>query len=206
MMRRQLRMFGLFFCVMIVLCASYAEGHMIYSDEDGVTDFNSDGKTDFVDFIMFVAAFGSQQIQFDLNQNGLVDFPDFLVFISAFGQPGSGSSGGTHSDVPVSAQAFQHFADRLNIRWDDDFLYIESNAFPNHRMMVGITAWNQQVPLPQPYQGDNAWQIPLEIITITARWIIPMSMVDLRVLLNWPGERKSPTSPAQGPFGLRARG
>lgn len=161
-MRRQLRMFGLFFCVISVLCASYAEGHMLYSDESDVTDFNDDGKTDFVDFVMFAAAFGSQQIQFDLNQNGLVDFPDFLVFISAFGQPGAGSSGGTQGDAPVSAQAFQHFADRLSIQWNDDFLYIESDAFPDHRMMVGITAWNQQVPLPQPYQGDNAWQIPLK--------------------------------------------
>ena len=91
MMRRQLRRFGWVFAMM---CASYAEGHMLYSDEDGVTDFNDDGKTDFDDFILFVVAFGSQQVQFDLNQNGLVDFPDFLVFISAFGQPGSGSSDG----------------------------------------------------------------------------------------------------------------
>lgn len=28
-------------------------------------------------------------------------------------------------------------------------------------MMVGITAWQQQVPLPQKYFGDNAWRIPL---------------------------------------------
>ena len=28
--------------------------------------------------------------------------------------------------------------------------------------MVGIRAWQQQVPLPQKYVGDNAWQIPLE--------------------------------------------
>jgi hypothetical protein len=28
-------------------------------------------------------------------------------------------------------------------------------------MMVGITAWQQQVPLPQPYSGNNAWRIPL---------------------------------------------
>ena len=32
---------------------------------------------------------------------------------------------------------------------------------PAHNMMVGITAWQQQVPLPQPYTGDNAWRIPL---------------------------------------------
>ncbi|MDE2830225.1 MAG: hypothetical protein OXN20_08925, partial [Gemmatimonadota bacterium] len=86
MMRRQLRMFGLVFCMMGVLCTSYAEGHMLYSDESDVTDFNGDGKTDFDDFILFVAAFGSQQVPFDLNGNGLVDFPDFLIFVAQFAQ------------------------------------------------------------------------------------------------------------------------
>ncbi|MBC7473325.1 MAG: YHYH protein [Candidatus Sericytochromatia bacterium] len=28
-------------------------------------------------------------------------------------------------------------------------------------MMVGITSWQQQVPLPQNYSGTNAWSIPL---------------------------------------------
>jgi len=32
---------------------------------------------------------------------------------------------------------------------------------PAHNMMVGITAWQQQVPLPQPYTGANAWRVPL---------------------------------------------
>ncbi|MGJ8655966.1 MAG: YHYH protein [Akkermansiaceae bacterium] len=27
--------------------------------------------------------------------------------------------------------------------------------------MTGVTAWNQQVPLPQKYFGDNAWRLPL---------------------------------------------
>jgi hypothetical protein len=30
--------------------------------------------------------------------------------------------------------------------------------------MVGITAWQQQVPIPQYYTGTNAWQIPLKPI------------------------------------------
>src|SRR5213078_3535080 len=47
-------------------------------------------------------------------------------------------------------------------RADDGFFYIESNAFPKRAMMVGITAWQQQVPLPQPYTGKNAWRIPLK--------------------------------------------
>lgn len=31
-------------------------------------------------------------------------------------------------------------------------------------MMVGITAWQQQVPMPQSYTGTNAWRIPLNPI------------------------------------------
>ncbi len=34
-------------------------------------------------------------------------------------------------------------------------------AFPIIPLMVGITAWQQQVPLPQKYFGENAWRIPL---------------------------------------------
>jgi len=29
-------------------------------------------------------------------------------------------------------------------------------------MMVGITSWQQQVPIPQPYSGSNHWSIPLK--------------------------------------------
>ncbi|NDC54005.1 MAG: YHYH protein [Planctomycetia bacterium] len=46
-------------------------------------------------------------------------------------------------------------------RRDDRWLYVESNGIPDHPLMVGIRNWQQQVPLPQPYTGDNAWQIPL---------------------------------------------
>lgn len=49
----------------------------------------------------------------------------------------------------------------IQTRWDDRFFYVESNGIPAHQMMVGITAWQQQVPIPQKYYGDNAWQIPL---------------------------------------------
>ena len=31
---------------------------------------------------------------------------------------------------------------------------------PDHQMMVGIRAWQQQRPLPQSYSGNNAWRIP----------------------------------------------
>lgn len=62
---------------------------------------------------------------------------------------------------PPQAASFAAFAPKVSVRWDERFLYVESNGLPAHNMMVGITAWQQQVPLPQKYTGANAWQIPL---------------------------------------------
>jgi len=65
---------------------------------------------------------------------------------------------------PSIADSFEPFAllKAVKYRQDAQFFYVESNSMPDHRMMVGITAWQQQVPMPQPYFGDNAWRIPLE--------------------------------------------
>ncbi len=67
------------------------------------------------------------------------------------------------NNVPEMAKAFDAFVKlkAINTRWDERYFYVESNGIPAHQMMVGITAWQQQVPLPQKYFGDNAWQIPL---------------------------------------------
>lgn len=62
--------------------------------------------------------------------------------------------------APAQSLPFQLFP-KLELKWDEDFLYVGSNGLPAHNMMVGITAWQQQVPLPQAYFGDNAWRIPL---------------------------------------------
>ncbi|MGI8908132.1 MAG: YHYH protein [Candidatus Sumerlaeaceae bacterium] len=62
---------------------------------------------------------------------------------------------------PIQAAPFKVFAPKVGLKWDKDYLYVESNGLPSHNMMVGITAWQQQVPLPQSYVGDNAWRIPL---------------------------------------------
>ncbi|MFM9031070.1 MAG: YHYH protein, partial [Opitutaceae bacterium] len=64
------------------------------------------------------------------------------------------------AELPAAA-AFGKFAPAVRVRADADFLYVESNGLPAHTMMVGITAWQQQVPLPQPYRGANAWRIPI---------------------------------------------
>ncbi len=66
--------------------------------------------------------------------------------------------------TPDIADSFEPYAklNAVKYRQDANFFYVESNSMPDHKMMVGITAWQQQVPLPQPYFGDNAWRIPLE--------------------------------------------
>jgi phosphatidylethanolamine-binding protein (PEBP) family uncharacterized protein len=67
----------------------------------------------------------------------------------------------SRSNQPAQAAAFEVFTPQVNVRWDERFLFVESNGLPAHNMMVGISAWQQQVPLPQNYTGANAWQIPL---------------------------------------------
>lgn len=61
---------------------------------------------------------------------------------------------------PDIARHFKHFQG-VKVRSNADILFVESNGLPDHNMMVGIRAWQQQVPLPQPFTGSNAWQIPL---------------------------------------------
>jgi hypothetical protein len=62
---------------------------------------------------------------------------------------------------PVMADAFSAFEKKVKVRWDNDYLFVESDGMPDHPMMIGISAWQQQVPIPQKYTGDNAWRIPL---------------------------------------------
>lgn len=62
---------------------------------------------------------------------------------------------------PAAAAPFDAFAPKVHTRWDDKYLYVESNGIPDHPLMAGIKTWQQQVPVPQPYYSENAWSIPL---------------------------------------------
>ncbi|MEI8398704.1 MAG: YHYH protein, partial [Actinomycetes bacterium] len=57
---------------------------------------------------------------------------------------------------------FDEFASTVKVFASGDYWQVESNGLPAHNMMVGITSWQQQVPLPMTYQGSNAWQLPKE--------------------------------------------
>lgn len=79
---------------------------------------------------------------------------------------GSGVAGGFYGqDAKTRAaevdKSFAKFAPGVKTRSDEKNFYVESNGLPEHEMMTGITAWQQQVPLPQKYTGANAWQFPL---------------------------------------------
>lgn len=67
--------------------------------------------------------------------------------------------------MPDECQArmalFEQMVEELTLACDDEYLYVDADGLSDDTMMVGITAWNQQVPLPQPYSGSNAWRIPL---------------------------------------------
>ncbi len=67
--------------------------------------------------------------------------------------------------------AFAAFKPSLSTTWDNTYFYIASTGIPNHNMMIGITNWQQQVPVSQPYSGTNSWSIPLQPVYAT----IPLS-------------------------------
>lgn len=60
--------------------------------------------------------------------------------------------------------AFAPFVPNVHTFHDTTYYYVESKGIPTtHEMMVGISnhGWQQQVPIPQCYIGNNAWPIPL---------------------------------------------
>ena len=56
---------------------------------------------------------------------------------------------------------FDDFSE-VTITNDDEYFYVNSYSWPEHQMGVGITSWQEQVPIPQNYTGDNSWRIPLK--------------------------------------------
>lgn len=114
----------------------------------------------------------------------LTFFAGLLALSSSFGHEMTGlfhsqaPAPPSTGNAPAQAEAFSLFAPNVGLRWDDRFLYVESNGLPSHNMMVGITNWQQQVPLPQNYTGSNAWQIPLK--PVAAKTPIPVENRFLR--------------------------
>jgi hypothetical protein len=58
--------------------------------------------------------------------------------------------------------SFADYKPGLETRSDASYYYVATSGIPAHSMMVGITSWQQQVPIPQSYTGSNSWSIPLQ--------------------------------------------
>jgi hypothetical protein len=61
----------------------------------------------------------------------------------------------------VKLPGFSGFAKSVKVFKSGKYYMVESSGLPDHSMMVGIKAWQQQVPTIQPYSGTNAWPIPI---------------------------------------------
>lgn len=94
-----------------------------------------------------------------VDDEPMIEFPLLL----ALAEQKQGRGAARDAEAPQMAKAFEAFVKlkAINTRWDERYFYVESNGIPAHPMMIGITAWQQQVPLPQKYFGENSWQIPL---------------------------------------------
>lgn len=90
--------------------------------------------------------------------------PNIAISLSLFALSGGVALYQTHSDKSKAdqvAKTFANFAPNVKTHSDEQSFYVESDGMPDHKLMAGITAWQQQVPLPQKYTGNNAWQFPL---------------------------------------------
>jgi hypothetical protein len=58
--------------------------------------------------------------------------------------------------------SFAPYRSEVTTSFDNSWYRVASNGIPSHNMMVGITSWQQQVPIFQRYSGSNSWSIPLQ--------------------------------------------
>ena len=65
------------------------------------------------------------------------------------------------NDASFMKSIFEKFVG-VSTSFDDTYFHVASNGLPDHDMMVGITNWQQQVPIAQNYTGNNSWSIPLK--------------------------------------------
>jgi len=59
-----------------------------------------------------------------------------------------------------TSSIFNYFNSKgVSVKHSSNYYHISSDGIPTGNLMVGIKSWQQQVPLPQNYQNNNAWLI-----------------------------------------------
>jgi Secretion system C-terminal sorting domain/YHYH protein len=119
-------------------------------------------------FVLFVIALGAASIWVAKRAPGKrVVWPALMLaagtLVSAF-TIWKENTVEVDTDPATIDEAFQPFVPAVHTFFDNTYFYVESRGIPEtHEMMVGISnhGWQQQVPIPQCYIGNNAWPIPL---------------------------------------------
>lgn len=88
----------------------------------------------------------------------------YMVLFVSCKSTGSNKTSSIVNVPSNNVSLMQSFFEKFNgvtTHSDENYLYISSDGLPSHDMMVGITNWQQQVPINQNYKGNNSWAIPL---------------------------------------------
>jgi YHYH protein len=92
--------------------------------------------------------------------------PSTTVPVTTTAAPPAGSTGTTSSSTSgftsSTVDPWTLYPKTVKATRSSTELIVESTGLPEHLMMIGITNWQQQFPLPQAYTGSNAWRIPLK--------------------------------------------
>ena len=103
--------------------------------------------------------------RYKANKNLFIPFVvfAFAIFLTAF-TPRIFNFPQLSTNPATIDSAFAPFVPQVHTFYNTNYFYVESKGIPStHNMMVGISnhGWQQQVPIPQCYIGNNAWPIPL---------------------------------------------
>jgi hypothetical protein len=82
-----------------------------------------------------------------------------------FAQTAHGATTATKAKCGTARiNSVKYFSENVSIMCDETWMYVSSLEVPNDEMMVGITGWNQQVPLPFVMSDvlSTMWKIPLK--------------------------------------------
>ncbi len=109
-------------------------------------------------FLLIIACSGDD----DSNSLSSAEASDNSVKTSNSSSTTSSDNSSNSSKISIE-QITSYFSafTNVSITSDDSYFYINSYSWPNHQMGIGITSWQEQVPIPQNYTGDNSWRIPL---------------------------------------------
>ncbi len=117
---------------------------------------------------------------FSINKSFALPACFVLMIVSTYACKKSTDAVVTVTETPATANipvtrvsfidsAYTPYKTAISTFSDANYFHINSGGFPAasgatpaHNMMVGITSWQQQVPIQQNYTGTNSWSIPLQ--------------------------------------------